>query len=227
MENLGSTDFIEEFGRKLGQGIFADMTSRAINHGILGDIESTFSEKERLMVEELKESGKKVKSTIQNLFMQANNLKGFVLAGGCFASYYHAESIKDYDVFLLDISPNTGYDLLEKYLHHTSLLASRFKYGNSTYLNNCNTNGKITKTVFDTITKIQYVYTKFKTREELIDNFDCEHACISMDLHTDKLYTSKLSYHCMTNKIVMPHKQNTIADWRKKKFFDRGWKVPQ
>ncbi len=227
MGNLDGSIIFEEIGRKLGQGILADITSRAIDHGILGNIDNTFSKKERLIVEELKESGKKVKSTIQSLFFQGSDLKGFILAGGCFASYYHCDRLKDYDVFLLDIGDNPTYNHLEKYLNDTSLIASRFKYGSSNYLNNCNNNGKITKTVFDTITKIQYVYTKFKTREELIDHFDCEHACISMDLNTDKLYTSKLSYHCMTNKIVMAHNQNIVADWRKKKFFDRGWKIPQ
>jgi hypothetical protein len=198
-------------------------------NAILGNIESTFWPEERLMVEQLKESAKGVKATIQtqSFHRAVVDLKGFILAGGCFTSYFHGESIKDYDVFLLDIGDNPAYNQLEKYLHDTSLLTNRFKYGSSTYLNNCNNHGKITKTVFDTITKIQYVYTKFKTREELIEHFDCEHACISMDLNTDKLYTSKLSYHCMTNKIVMPHNQNIIADWRKKKFFDRGWKVPQ
>jgi hypothetical protein len=194
-------------------------------NAILGDIESTFSEKERLIIQDIKERAKAVKDMC--FYHEGAGLEGFILAGGCFASYYHGESIKDYDVFLLDISDNPTYNHLEKYLHDTSLLSNRFKYGSSNYLNNCNNHGKITKTVFDTITKIQYVYTKFKTREELIDHFDCEHACISMDLNTEKLYTSKLSYHCMTNKIVMPHKQNIIADWRKKKFFDRGWKVPQ
>ena len=198
-------------------------------NAILDGIESTFSPKEQLIVEDLKERAKAVKAMIQtqSFYLDVVDLKGFVLAGGCFASYYHGESIKDYDVFLLDIIDNPAYNHLEKYLNNTSLTASRLKYGSSNYLNNCNNHGKITKTVFDTITKIQYVYTKFKTRKELIDHFDCEHACISMDLHTDKLYTSKLSYHCMTNKIVMPHNQNIIADWRKKKFFDRGWKVPQ
>ena len=198
-------------------------------NAILDGIESTFNSKERLMVEQLKESAKGVKATIQtqSFHRAVVDLKGFILAGGCFTSYFHGEIINDQDVFLLDIGDNPAYNQLEKYLHDTSLLTNRFKYGSSTYLNNCNNNGKITKTVFDTITKIQYVNTKFKTRKELIDHFDCEHACISMDLHTDKLYTSKLSYHCMTNKIVMPHNQNIIADWRKKKFFDRGWKVPQ
>jgi hypothetical protein len=66
-------------------------------NAILDGIESTFNSKERLMVEQLKESAKGVKATIQtqSFHRAVVDLKGFILAGGCLTSYFHGEIIND------------------------------------------------------------------------------------------------------------------------------------
>src|SRR5690606_17584882 len=46
----------------------------------------------------------------------------------------------------------------------------------------------------------QFILTKYKTREELISDFDFKHCCMSYTPHNDRLFISKNAYECVLNK---------------------------
>lgn len=138
-----------------------------------------------------------------------------VMAGGCFTSWYHNEPVNDIDVFILDSTYIA--DALYQCVHQDP---DRFKVGNSSYM----TNAKVSYTAFDTATRIQYIVSEYKTREELLDHFDLEHDCISFV--ENKLYITRDAFDAMRTKTLKSHNGNKPAQWRIKKFLtDRGFRV--
>lgn len=195
----------------------------------------TFSMNEKMKIMIMKREALKVKPVIYEILN--HNPTGLVLAGGCFSSIFHEEIVRDYDVFVLKTEKSVLYDVGNRLLNHLHQVSAddlrnkenfeeaKIRFGNSSYLNNSNNGGKITNTIFNRQTKIQYIFTEYKTREELIDHFDCEHACVSLDLETETLYISRDTYDCINAKTIKKHKNNTILDWRKQKFAERRWKI--
>jgi hypothetical protein len=143
----------------------------------------------------------------------------FVLAGGCFTSWYHGESPKDHDVFVLDWKG--GKVFAGAFL---SWPEDRYKIGDINYLKAMNHSAKLVDIILDKQTNVQYIMTEYKTREELIKHFDVEHACVSYTPHDDKLYVSPLAFDCIKNKKLMAH-SGKIAHWRKHKFKLKGFKL--
>lgn len=141
-----------------------------------------------------------------------------IIAGGCFTRWYHSDKDGDIDIFILD--DGTSRAKLKSFFANDD--TDRFKKGNSDYLNNV-THGKIISTFFDRKTKMQYIFTGFKTRRELVDHFDMLHCCVSYDMKEDKLYISLETFNAIALKKIAPNKNNTIASWRLKKMYDRGW----
>jgi hypothetical protein len=138
-----------------------------------------------------------------------------VIAGGCFTSWYHNEPVKDIDVFIL--YSTYVADALFQCVQQDP---DRFKVGNSSYMSNA----KVSYTAFDTATRIQYIVSEYKTREELLDHFDLEHDCISFV--ENKLYISREAFDAMRTKTLKSHNGNKPADWRIKKFLsDRGFRL--
>jgi hypothetical protein len=86
-------------------------------------------------------------------------------------------------------------------------------------------NEMIEKTILDTQTKIQYIFTKFKTRRDVIDHFDMLHTCVSYVPDEDKLYISKAALDAINQRKIIPNGKNKIKDWRIQKMMKRGWKV--
>jgi hypothetical protein len=142
-----------------------------------------------------------------------------VVAGGCFASLLNGEYARDYDVFLLDDEHNRN---IAKGLSKLFENNHNARIGNSDYMNN----DKVEHTLFFHDTKIQYVTTKYKTREELVKHFDFRHCCVSYDFATDKLYITREVYDLIRNKILKKNTDKVPAMWRYEKFVnERGWKV--
>jgi len=146
--------------------------------------------------------------------------QSIVLAGGFFASEFHAENPKDIDIFILN-SP-----VIHKAFHDAIIELhgeddNRFKFSEGSYLTAMN--NKIKHVVLDTKTTIQYIFTEYNTREELISHFDAEHACVSY--HKGTLFASPLTIDCIKNKILKSHKGNTIAQWRVDKFIKKGFNL--
>jgi hypothetical protein len=143
-----------------------------------------------------------------------NSLVNGILAGGCFTSWLHKEVPKDFDVFV--ISETCKNDIRE---YASDVL--RFQVSDDAYLKN----DSIEHVVLDTLTQIQYILVKYKTRKEIIDHFDAEHTAVSYDPLTDKLYISLSTYECIKNKILKPHNNNKILEWRRDKFIKKGFKL--
>jgi hypothetical protein len=154
-------------------------------------------------------------------FFTSDVLRNVILAGGCFTSWFHREEPTDYDVFILN-NDQRAIRLLEQLAERTP---DAYKVSDEEYLNNANNKGNITKVVLEKSTRVQYIVTKYKTREELISHFDCEHACVSYSPSDEKLFISRSTYDCMKNKVLKSHNGNAIPEWRVSKFIDkRGFK---
>jgi hypothetical protein len=142
----------------------------------------------------------------------------------------NGEDVKDYDVFLLDYKPNrevakmmaAKYDISNFSVEEIN--NRRVKIGSQNYMNNEN----IEQTIFFQDSRMQYITTKYKTREELVQHFDFKHCCVSYDLLNDNLFITRQVYDLIKSKTLVPNNvNNTPAQWRYEKFLDRGWKKPE
>lgn len=167
-----------------------------------------------------------------------------VIAGGCFASLLNQEPINDIDIFLLDDDINRdlaqgmakSYEVDQPVMIQTSGSSANtisgyislspkknnnhVRIGNSNYMDN----DKIERTIFFKDSRMQYITTKYKTREELINHFDFKHCCVSYDIATDKLYITREVYDLIKSKKLVQNSDRIPATWRFNKFQDRGWK---
>jgi len=171
-------------------------------------------------------------------------LDKMVIAGGCFASVLNAEPINDIDVFLLDDEYNRdlaqgmakSYEVDQPVLIQTSGSSANtisgyislspkkntnhVRIGNSNYMDN----DKIERTIFFKDSRMQYITTKYKTREELVKHFDFKHCCVSYDITKDKLYITRETYDLIKSKKLVQNSDRIPATWRFNKFQERGWK---
>jgi hypothetical protein len=85
-------------------------------------------------------------------------------------------------------------------------------------------NKQIEQTVFFKKTGVQYITTKYKTREELVKHFDFKHCCVSYDFSKDKLYITREVYDLIKAKKLVQNSNRIPAEWRFEKFKERGWK---
>jgi hypothetical protein len=148
---------------------------------------------------------------------QTWNRDRMVIAGGCFTSMITGDTLKDYDVFLLDDEHNrkiVDY-MVSKYGDHDDV-----RVGGSNYMEN----EKIEQTIFFKKSKFQYITTKYETREELINHFDFKHCRVSYDLMTEKLFITRETMDLILNKTLVPNTDKIPASWRYDKFYNRGWK---
>ena len=99
-------------------------------------------------------------------------------------------------------------------------MSKTVKIGNKNYMDN----DKIEQTIFYKDSKMQYITTKYKTREELVNHFDFRHCCVSYDFATDKLYITREVYDLIKNKILLQNGTRRPAVWRYDRFHSRGWK---
>jgi hypothetical protein len=186
-----------------------------------------FNDEDMMAISKFKEDSKAIISSIYSSLPLSGYIDpmngitpALVIAGGVYTSLYHKEFIKDCDVFFLDF-PLTQKKVMEAIDHEMASSPSRFVESDLNYLANAG-NKLIKRVVLDNNTRIQYIFTTYANRQELLDHFDAEHACISY--HNDKLYVSPLTFDCIKNKTLKSHKGNTIALWRVDKFKKRGFK---
>jgi len=195
--------------------------------------------KARLFSEAEREELRQVKQKIRNYYIKYRtteemiylfNTAQLVIAGGCFASMLNGEDVKDYDVFLLDYKPNrevakmmaAKYDISD--FSTEDIANRRVKVGNTNYMDN----EDIEHTIFFQDSRVQYIVTKYKTREELVQHFDFKHCCVSYDLSNDNLFITRQVYDLIKSKTLVPNGMNRTPEaWRYQKFLDRGWKKPE
>jgi hypothetical protein len=150
--------------------------------------------------------------------------KHIVIAGGCWTSLFHGETPHDIDVFILDDNKAKG-------VLHTHIQQVKFKNpsseiikeGSSNYMDN----DSIEYTAFDTITKLQFITTKYPTRQKLVEHFDMLHCCVSYTPWDDKLYISRDVYDTIMKKEIRPHSgvMELVKPYRIERMKQRGWVV--
>jgi hypothetical protein len=151
--------------------------------------------------------------------------KHIVIAGGCWTSLFHGETPHDIDVFILN-------DKKAKGMLHTHIQQVKFKNpsseiikeGSSNYMDN----DSIEYTAFDTITKLQFITTKYPTRQKLVEHFDMVHCCVSYTPWDDKLYISRDVYDTIMSKEIRSNQagiMELVKPHRIEKMKQRGWKV--
>lgn len=212
-----------------GAGFGAVIKSAMQNHGALGSVMSTtyvddphrdvksklFSFDDERRILEVKQTIKAI--LFDTVPITALDMTRLVVAGGCFASMLNKEPVKDYDIFMLDDIDNREY---VRQLSLSSEGNDDVKRGNSDYMNN----KQIEHTLFFKKTGVQYITTKYKTREELIQHFDFKHCCVSYDFSKDKLYITREVYDLIKAKKLVQNNDTAPAYWRYEKFHQRGWK---
>ena len=151
--------------------------------------------------------------------------KNIVIAGGCWTSLFHGATPHDIDVFILN-------DKKTKDFVHTHVQQIKFKNpsseiikeGSSNYMDN----DSIEYTAFDTITKLQFITTKYPTRQKLVEHFDMLHCCVSYTPWDDKLYISRDVYDTIMSKEIRSNQagiMELVKPHRIEKMKQRGWKV--
>jgi len=176
-----------------------------------------FSYAEQMLIADVK---KKIRSHIEtHINLSSFNMDRVVVAGGCFASLLNHEIVKDFDVFMLDDLRNslTVKALIAIAEDHPEKKA---KVGSSNYMQN----DKIEHTLYTPDGNIQYITTKYKTREELVNHFDFKHCCVSYDYLKDKLYMTRETFDLIKSKTLKHNTDKPPALWRYEKFRSRGWK---
>jgi hypothetical protein len=159
-----------------------------------------------------------------------------VLCGGAFASWFHDEEPKDIDLFILwdkDNAEGGHSEVLDTYRGAFPWLEQQ----PSKYREDINPNitdvwgaDKHTKSG-----KIQLIFTKYKTRKELVDHFDYAHAMVSyacingpgdprraLDL---RMFISRQTYECIRDKKLVINNKDNWRQYRESKFVQRGWTV--
>jgi hypothetical protein len=210
-----------------------DMLNGPKGHGLIGAVGAVYEDhididnynmKQKLFTTaeqiQIVEAKKKIRSHIEtHIILSDFNMDRVVVAGGCFASLLNHEIVKDFDVFMLDDPRNnlTVKALISFALDHPEKKAT---VGSSTYMQN----DKIEHTLYTPDGGIQYITTKYKTREELINHFDFKHCCVSYDYLKDKLYITREAFDLIKSKTLVPNIKGTPALWRYEKFQKRGWK---
>lgn len=167
----------------------------------------------------------------------------YVIAGGAFASLYHGEPVRDIDVFILDIphaidhvvhqfnraKPN---GLMDSLSYNMTFMINRKSSEYVKALGNDMIRGVITATPSIMKekavekyakwekTNVQFILTKYKTREELIEHFDFAHC--QMNYYDGKLYVSPRTFNAIKNKELI-NNQDKVQHWRIEKYKAKGY----
>ena len=162
-----------------------------------------------------------IKESVKNYFNEKGCIYGIdrrniIIAGGFFKSMFHGERPKDYDVFILN-SDSELYisDILKLNLEPKT----RFRETDSTYIQN----EHIKKVFLDIDTNIQYIFTNYKTRQDLIESFDMQHCKVSYEPFSEKLYISPKTLDVIENKKIVICKKGSVTEFRIDKLLKKGW----
>lgn len=189
---------------------------------------STFNSGEELMIKSLKRSASKHAFNIVkklNRFTDDKHtldMNSIVIAGGCFASWFHDTELHDIDVFYL---ANYGTNFIAyNYIANIQKENPNTVKNHEHYIRNNKMIDKVyTEKETDTLFDYQHIFTKYYTRKALIESFDLAHATISYNIGEDKLYITRQAYDALKNKKLVRNDKVGVAEWRVQKFLDRGW----
>jgi hypothetical protein len=156
-----------------------------------------------------------------------------ILAGGAFSSWFHEEEPKDIDVFVLWNDELSDHDdgghrlVLDTYRREFPWLEQQpSKYRQDVNPNITDVWGSKEKG------RIQLIFTKYKTRKEMVDHFDYAHAMVSYgygeaenELLSLKLFISRQTYDCIRDRTLIINNKENWRQYREDKFVERGWAI--
>lgn len=169
----------------------------------------------------------------------------YIIAGGLFPSLYHGTIVKDIDVFLLN-NGNVFSMLFEKLVPLATLddqhIASQSgdiifnsNQKNREYINTLGNDMiravltlrpiSMTDRAKDLYgrwrdTNVQFILTKYKTREELIAHFDFAHC--QMNYHNGTVYVSPRTFNAIQSKELI-NNHDKVQTWRVEKYQAKGY----
>ena len=189
---------------------------------------STFNSNEEQVIMKLKNRvSKHAFNIVKKLnrftdYKHTPDLNSIVIAGGCFASWFHDTELHDIDVFYL---ANYGTNFVAyNYIANIKKENPNTVKDHEHYIRNNKMIDKVyTEKETDTLFDYQHIFTKYNTRKELIESFDLAHATISYNIGEDKLYITRQAYDALKNKKLVRNNKVDVAEWRVNKFLDRGW----
>ena len=146
-----------------------------------------------------------------------------ILSGGCFASLHHGVQVNDYDLWCKDA---IDMKLIQEHLddfkgkHHATGI--EFAVENEKYNNNFIEGKIVTARATTLINRLQFIKdVKFSDAKK---SFDYIHCAVSYDIKRDKLYISPAQMNSIEQKKLVVNNAQAIAEYRKNKFIERGWK---
>lgn len=170
-----------------------------------------------------------------------------VFAGGFFASSILDEEYNDIDMFILKDNRGFFKDLVSQsnaarsssisgayaeplsptVFGMDSFRNDRWIFRNNEKSYNYLNNDKVVYTAFDNVTRVQYILTKYNTREELLADFDMVHCTVSY-VHgkEKKLYITRNAFDCIRKRTIREHNKESfrkIKAARLQKLTAKGW----
>lgn len=151
--------------------------------------------------------------------------KYVVLSGGAFTSWYHHERAKDIDMFFLFNKDDPSFK--DKFIAEINKKFGTF-FTSETFVNNADyerDNDNILEVhniVNYTQNRFQFIFTKYNTREELINHFDYVHC--TPNYHDGTFYIRRDAFECIRDKKLLVNNKERLAKWREEKFLSRGFK---
>lgn len=167
------------------------------------------------------------KTAIKKLILDKHIFRGqsgqpqgdVVIAGGFFATMLKLEPYNDVDVFILNNNQMLYDHLTYKNDPDPTGSVWNLRQDGGAYLKN----PRIKSLATNRNTKVQYILTDFRTRKELLADFDFVHCTVSYDATSDNLFITREAYDCIVKKELRNNKKDEPAMWRKDKFLSRGW----
>lgn len=153
---------------------------------------------------------------IQTLELPIYLHKSVVLAGGVYTNWHHKEKIKDIDVFIL--SDGHGASIMQHLISKVGSLFEPNAFKNVSDYKRDNTNIDEVYNAMAILPRVlyQFIFTKYKTREELISHFDFLHC--TPNYYNSNLYVRKDAFEAIRDKKLVVNNKDNQVEWRRHKF---------
>jgi hypothetical protein len=162
-----------------------------------------------------------VKKNIENLLPQwVKQNPDIIIAGGCWASKLQGESFKDIDIFVLGDS-SYPVSLEQNRTSIRELMKAWIPSIQDKTVDYVRNNDKVDEVWTSKEKVLQFIFTKHKTRKDLINDFDYVHCMTSYS--EGKLYITRKIYDAIIKKHLIVQNNKNVQEWRVNKFIDRGY----
>lgn len=182
---------------------------------------SLFSYEDRVQLENMKKFTTDI--LLKSFAAKLSPYHKIVIAGGVFTSILNKEQPKDIDIFILCGPMEHLFRAKEDELIRAAQAKNYIlEKKDTSYIKNPN----IWAVLNDTFScqKIQYIFSKFETREDLLNDFDFKHTMISY-VYGQGIFTTYNSFKAAKEKRLIENRNRKlpIQQWRVEKFLNRGF----